>query len=129
MAARRGDLKRLEKLLDRGATTSYSDQYGLTALHAAAIKANKDVILLLLRKMRVDLEMRDRDGHAPLHLAVESGSLETVELLIDSGVDVNAKSKSGATPLDMAQAMGYDGISRLLSRKGAFSTFSCSLLS
>lgn len=41
-AARRGDLNHLESLLDRDASVSFHDQYGLTALHVAAIKGHKE---------------------------------------------------------------------------------------
>ncbi|CAK7325909.1 unnamed protein product [Dovyalis caffra] len=113
MAARRGELESLKSLVRRGASLKYCDQYGLTALHAAAVKGHKDVVSMLVG-FGVDLECRDNEGHAPLHLAVEGGNLETVEVLVDKGANVNAKSNRGATPLYMAKAIGYDDISQFL---------------
>ncbi|GMY08278.1 serine/threonine-protein phosphatase 6 regulatory ankyrin repeat subunit B-like [Fagus crenata] len=121
MAARRGELEHLESLLQKGATMNYCDQYGLTALHAAAIKGHRDAVLMLV-KFGLDLECKDNEGHAPLHLAVEGGSLETVEVLVDKGADVNAKTMKGVTPLFIARAMGYDDISEFLVSRGASSS-------
>lgn len=119
-AARRGELELLESLLNRGATMNFSDQYGLTALHMAAIKGKKDAVLILL-EYGADLECQDGEGHTPLHLAVEGGSFETVELLINRGADVNAVSKKGATPLQLSSLIGLDEISQLLLDKVAAS--------
>ncbi|VVA18433.1 PREDICTED: ankyrin-3 [Prunus dulcis] len=117
MAARRGDLKHVELLLQNGADINCCDQYGLTSLHASAIKGHKDIALMLI-EFGLELECRDSEGHAPLHLAVVGGSLETVEMLVQNGANVNAKSNSGATPLYMATAMGYDDITEFLISRG-----------
>ncbi|KAJ0045869.1 hypothetical protein Pint_06566 [Pistacia integerrima] len=118
MAARRGDLDRLEALLDKGANMNYEDQYGLRALHVAAIKGHKHVVLMLI-EFGATLRCHDHEGHEPLHLAVEGGSLDTVEVLLDNGANVDAKSRRSATPLYMAQALGFDAISQLLINRGA----------
>lgn len=122
-AARRGELKLLESLLDTGASMNLCDQYGLTAIHVAAIKGHKDAVMTLV-EFGADLECRDAEGHTPLHLAVEGGCLETVEVLINRGANVNAKSKRGATPLYVSRMMGYEDVSRLLIDKGAASPVS-----
>ncbi|MDP6083034.1 MAG: ankyrin repeat domain-containing protein, partial [Verrucomicrobiota bacterium] len=43
------------------------------------------------------------DGQTPLHGAAYWGSKEIVQLLIAKGVDVNAKTNDGETPLDLAK--------------------------
>ncbi|KAK6234390.1 hypothetical protein QUC31_006796 [Theobroma cacao] len=121
MAARRGDATRLQSLLQKGAATNFQDQYGLTALHAAAIKGHKDVVSLLIESGS-DLEHRDNEGHTALHLAVECGHLETVEALIEKGANAKAKNKRGVSPLYMAKAMGYDVISQVLVQRGNYSS-------
>ena len=123
-AARTGDLEQLDSLLQRGAAIDYRDQYGLTALHAAAMKGHKEVILMLSESelAGLDLECEDNEGHAPLHMAAEGGDLETVQVLVNKGVDVNAKSKRGTTPLYMARVLGYDDICEFLVSRGALSS-------
>ncbi|CAI9091816.1 OLC1v1026932C1 [Oldenlandia corymbosa var. corymbosa] len=122
-AARRGELKLLELLLQRGAFVDFCDQHGLTALHMAAIKGFKDAVLKLV-EFGAALECQDAEGHTPLHMAVESGCLETVEVLIIRGANVNAMSKKGATPLYISKMMGHNDISCLLINKGATNSVS-----
>ncbi|KAE9614982.1 hypothetical protein Lal_00048329 [Lupinus albus] len=121
-AARHGDMRQVESLLQRGVSVKYRDQYGLTALHAAAFKGHKDVVLVL-SEAGLDLECEDEEGHVPLHMAVEGGHIEIVQVLIDMGVNLNAMNKKGATPLYMARVWGYDDICELLISRGALSSF------
>ena len=44
----------------------------------------------------------DRDGNSPLHLAVVFGSTECIQLLIQSGLELNLQNKHGQTPLMIA---------------------------
>ncbi|KAI3799933.1 hypothetical protein L1987_35239 [Smallanthus sonchifolius] len=112
-AARRGDLIHLESLLERDAGVDFRDQYGLTAIHIAAIKGHKDVVMLLV-EFGSDLECTDAEGRTPLHMAVVGGSKDTVEVLINRGANLNAKCNRGATPLQVAQTMGYGTITQFL---------------
>ncbi|KAF8716894.1 hypothetical protein HU200_025995 [Digitaria exilis] len=118
-AARRGDIQSLESLLGKRAGVRGRDQYGLTALHVAAIKGHCDVVAMLAGSGCMDIECEDVEGHRPLHLAVEGGHADAVELLLDMGADVNARTRRGATPLQMAEAMGYEAIAQLLCGRGA----------
>ncbi|KAK1667639.1 hypothetical protein QYE76_055798 [Lolium multiflorum] len=118
-AARRGDLQSLQLLLSKRTGLRGRDQYGLTALHVAAIKGHCDVIALLAGSGCMDIECEDVEGHRPLHLAVEGGCADAVDLLLDMGADVHAKTKRDATPLQMAETMGYDDIAQLLRSRGA----------
>ncbi|XP_057979333.1 protein VAPYRIN-like [Malania oleifera] len=123
-AARRGEAEHLRRLLQSGATANHRDQYGLTPLHAAAIKGHRDAALVLIAQ-GIDVECEDSEGHRPLHLAVEGGSAATVEAIVCIGrANVNAKTKRGATPLYMATTMGYDDVVRFLLEKGAASSSS-----
>ncbi|GJN17287.1 hypothetical protein PR202_gb04342 [Eleusine coracana subsp. coracana] len=118
-AARRGDVQSLEPLLSKRAGVRGRDQYGLTALHVAAIKGHCDVLAVLVGSGCMDLECEDVEGHRPLHLAVEGGHVAAVELLLDAGADVNARTRRGATPLQVAEVMGHDAIAHLLCSRGA----------
>ncbi|TKY56897.1 structural molecule [Spatholobus suberectus] len=120
-ASRRGDARQVEALLRRGGSGSvkYRDQYGLTAVHAAAFKGHKDVVLVLSELAGLDLDCEDEEGHVPLHMAAESGDIGTVQVLVEKGVNLNAVNKRGATPLYMARVWGYDDICQLLVSRGA----------
>ncbi|KAJ9539822.1 hypothetical protein OSB04_026328 [Centaurea solstitialis] len=112
-AARRGDIVHLEFLLERDASVNFQDQYGLTAIHMAAIKGYKDVVMLLV-EFGSDLECTEVEGRTPLHMATIGGNKDMVEVLINRGADVNAKCNKGATPLEVAQTMGYENVTQFL---------------
>lgn len=54
-----------------------------------------------------------------LLLAVEAGNREVVTLLLDKGVDINAKDNGGLTALIMAASEGHSEIIALLLKRGA----------
>ncbi|CAK8538342.1 unnamed protein product [Lathyrus sativus] len=125
-ASRNGNVREVESLLRRGVNFNYRDDYGLTALHVAAFKGHKDVVLMLC-KAGLELECEDDDGHVPLHMAVESGDFETVRVFVDKGVNVNAMNKKGVTPLYLARVWGHQDVCELLIRRGALSSLSLAL--
>ena len=49
----------------------------------------------------------------------EPDVLASVKLLVDLGIDVNAASNQGATPLDGAKNLGYKSVVNFLTEKGA----------
>ncbi|MEW6365385.1 MAG: ankyrin repeat domain-containing protein [Acidobacteriota bacterium] len=65
------------------------------------------------------IEVRDRYGLTPLHLAALRGQLDEIEKLIDSGAEINAKAPDGRTPLHEALASGKCAAVEMLCRKGA----------
>jgi len=54
-----------------------------------------------------------------LHVAAMHGHLEIVKFLLDSGSDINRKSKSGETPLHLAVFKNYPDVVKCLLVRGA----------
>lgn len=52
----------------------------------------------------------------PIHFAVRSGHLETVQLLLDAGVDPEWNGYHHGSLIEMARDRGYEGIARILVR-------------
>lgn len=109
------DVARL--LLTRGADISAVDTWGNHALLLAASTAKKSSTLLALLQTPVgpslDLDVRralvNRGNSmtiAPLHAAAESNLVEGVEALVQAGAEVDAKTRSGETPLMRAIGRG-----------------------
>ena len=68
------------------------------------------------------LQLRGDRGYSPLHSAVRVKDLEMIQVLLDYGVDINAQTDMGSTPLSVAfWGLGrYDvGVVRLLLDRGA----------
>jgi ankyrin repeat protein len=72
-------------------------------LITAASEGNVDEVRILLEFGSMDLNQGDYDRRTALHLAANEGHLEVVELLCDSGADINVKDRWGDRPLDDAK--------------------------
>lgn len=56
----------------------------------------------------------DNEGNNTLHLAALGGQRGNVEDLIQDGMDVSLKNKSGKTALDLASEAGHENVVRVL---------------
>ncbi|MED6210327.1 hypothetical protein PIB30_063095 [Stylosanthes scabra] len=118
VAARKGEVRRIDKLVENGAVVNGRDQNGWTPLHRACFKGWIDAVHVLLEK-GIDLDAEDEEGYTALHCAVECGNAEVAEVLVKKGADIEAKTKKGVTALQVAQALHYVGITRILVNGGA----------
>ena len=66
-----------------------------------------------------DVNMKDEDGHTPLHWACTYGNEEICRLLLEHGADPNARDDNGRTPLHWACLYNHTAIVRLLIEHGA----------
>lgn len=67
-----------------------------------------------LRRARVSLGIRNREGRAPIHFAAQCGNFATTRALISCFVNLNAQCKQGMTPLMLAVTSGQGDCVRLL---------------
>jgi len=51
---------------------------------------------------KYNVNVRNKSGETPLHVAAVAGSKEVLELLITNGADLNAANPRGRTPLHLA---------------------------
>lgn len=80
IAARKNMHKIVPLLLKHGSPVNAQDLYGNTALHLAASKGYKEVVRILVENGDIQLNVSNKEGLTPLHLAVESGFIYTVEV-------------------------------------------------
>jgi ankyrin repeat protein len=73
-----------------------------TSLPTAIEKGNLKLVQMHIAA-KTDLNKRDAEGWAPLHLAAMKGDLEIVKALVEAGADAKIKGKDGKTPLDVAR--------------------------
>ena len=66
-----------------------------------------------------DVNVKDKDGNTPLHLAVKEGNPKRVEVLLRYGADVNAKVGMDMTSLHYAAAANASEIAEVLLENGA----------
>lgn len=112
-----GDIPLVRLLIgecDVNATNGLQKQ---TALHLAAALDRLDLIDLLIRHGRAHAEAQDQLGYRPLHLAIRSPKI--VSLLIAFGVDIDAATVTGMTPLHLAVIDSQMATVRILVKAGA----------
>ncbi|XP_004489677.1 protein VAPYRIN [Cicer arietinum] len=117
-AARKGEARAIQKVLESGGVINGRDQNGWTALHRASFKGRMDVVRLLVEK-GIDLDAKDEDGYTALHCAAESGHADVTEFLVKKGVDVEARTNKGVSALQIVESLNYVGITRILVNGGA----------
>ena len=93
---------------------------GFSGLHLAAFFGRVDIARLLLsRGAAVDRPAENSSGVTPLHSAVAGRSPEIVEMLVESGADIEARQQGGYTPLMGAAANGQRRVVEFLLGRGA----------
>ena len=107
-----GDHEQVGSLLEQWADpAAYTDAEGHAII--AAAKQHKPEILKLLVEAGAPLNVRDRDGKTPLHVAVTYGNVAHVETLVTKGAIVTIPCHEGRTPLQRAEE-SYDYAYKML---------------
>ena len=112
-AARAGDHAVIRLLLEKGANVKATTKDGSNALMFAAGVGYRDKntrgsesdaleSVKVLMGAGLDLKQTNTRGENTLHGAALRGADTIVQFLLDQGVDINATSKQGYTPLDVA---------------------------
>lgn len=91
------------------------------AIHEAAFHSRSECLKLLLHAEPSDTYIRSQtfEGRCPLHLSVERGNLECVDILLKSGADPNQVTQDETTPLFLAVGSGHTDVIKLLLQHGA----------
>ncbi|CCX10138.1 Similar to Ankyrin repeat domain-containing protein 50; acc. no. Q9ULJ7 [Pyronema omphalodes CBS 100304] len=119
-AARKGHLKTVELLLERGAEVDSKDKNGRTPLSFAAKAYGSFETVKLLLERGAEVDSKNKNGRTPLSFAAnEYGSLETVQLLLERGAEIDWKDKDGRTPLSYATLNDNTKIVALILERGA----------
>lgn len=114
------DEKIVDALLEAGADPSIPS-HGQLPLSLAAQKGDASSVLKLLRN-EANPAMPNLDlghGHPPLYHAIKSGSLSTVQALLEGGAHTNDEYRDGWTPMMIAANEGDYEIGQALFLRGA----------
>lgn len=120
----------LALLLEYGADVNATGEWGNTPLFfllrymdlSQMPRAKQGVLWLLDHGADVDVRCGSARETA-LHVAVRSRQdADTVQILIDRGADINARTADGRTPLDLARRGGSDELAAILVNLGAQSS-------
>jgi ankyrin repeat protein len=121
-AARSGDTAVMRLLLEKGANPKLATTDGNNALMFAAGVGYRDKYtrgtdqealeaVKIMMEAGLDIHAANAKGETALHGAAFRGADVIVQFLVDHGADINAKTKRGFTPLDIAR--GKDSVAQL----------------
>lgn len=101
LAARRGDLQEIKKLLKQGNYVDLEDHNSSTALHVAALCGKTDAAILLLQH-GANIHDLSYEGLSIVQVAIEHGHYDTASALIHHGkFDPNQKNARGESAINM----------------------------
>jgi ankyrin repeat protein len=119
LAVRSNNLSEVQRLLRTGANPSAANRYGITPLSLAA-EIGTGEIFTALAKAGADVKATLPGGQTLLMSAARSGNVEAVKLLLDSGLNPNARENSNEeTALMWAAAENHPQVVKLLVARGA----------
>lgn len=117
-----GNIEIFQLLIDGGADVKAKNDAGESLLHYALRRDPRLELIKELVRLGADVNEQDNNSQAPLYVvAVGSGSESAVvvELLLDSGADVNDDDVFGFTALHCVAANGNLELVMLFAEKGA----------
>lgn len=143
-AASCGSVEIAQCLLDHGADVAAVNNEGELPLDLAEEEDMEDILTEEIERLGIDVEearskeerimledaqswtngktmneIKDRSGASALHVAASKGYLQVISLLLQLGVDINAKDNDGWTPLHAAVHWGQSDACEILADHGA----------
>jgi ankyrin repeat protein len=118
-AAAEGHTTVVELLLKHGANILAKDSGGWTALDESAPPGFDSVVRVLIEHNPAILESRDNRGNSALHHTAGQHHVSTIALLLESGIEVNAKESTCRSALYKATKSGNKAVIELLLKFGA----------
>jgi len=108
IAAHFGQIEVVKNLLSHGAEINAISHSKIsfipqnTALHAAIAGAKSIDTIEYLLLNGADCNIKDNEGHTPLHIAAFEGNISIAKLLVENGAKIY-KSNAGNTPFQIAE--------------------------
>jgi uncharacterized protein len=119
MAAHKGDVAKVQRLVASGTPLNAADGHGRTPLHVAAFARQREVIRLLA-KAGADLDKLENDRYDVVTIASVADDEDTLKVLLQLGASAKqTTSRYDGTALIAAAHLGHDGVVRQLISAGA----------
>ena len=126
-AAKKGDVSKVEKLLEQGEAVDVRDKDRSTPL-LEAVMENQIAVVQILVNAKSELNVGNRHGFTPVGQAATHGNTEVLEILLAAGADPNycdPNDYAEHPPLHMACNRGHFQAVKLLVEHGANINYQC----
>ncbi len=118
-AAQKGELAKIEELMDAGADPHACSKYSESPFGRAARAGHTEAAHLMLDKGGVTQNPEKQNCPTPLMMAAMTDCTNLIARLLEAGADVNEKRIGGRTPLILAAQNGHNEAVRMLLDNGA----------
>lgn len=99
-AVRKGDFEKVKKYISEGVNVNVKNSNGITALIAASMSNQENIVKYLLSIKNIDVNGVDKTGQTALMWAIGRGNYNIANMLLkDSRIDVAKRNKSGGSSL------------------------------
>ncbi len=115
-AAQNGHVEIVSRLIEAGADVNHACKGSWTALIVAAKEGRLDVVDVIVKSDKIDVNFVTPEGNSALHFAVSNNHPEIVGRLLDHGANVNVVNREGLTVLDIAKNKQYLEIKKMIER-------------
>ncbi len=122
IAARAGELRKVRRLLEAGASPKQADTHGFHALMLAAHAGHEDIVRLLIKK-GADLNQKDDFGAGAVVESSFTGKHGVLSILLEAGADPDLPKLGGERALFYAVDNGDFRAVQLLVKHGADPAF------
>ncbi|KAJ5069941.1 ankyrin repeat and socs box protein [Anaeramoeba ignava] len=93
--------KEIIKWILRTRESVYQSQSKQSLIHLFVNSNDFDMLKLLLSSSRFDVNVKDKDGNSPAHLACKNSAYESLVLLLKFGCDIHTKNNENKFPKDL----------------------------
>jgi catalase (peroxidase I) len=117
-ACMHGSLGPIQKLSQQGADVhAVEEATGRSGLHKATYWGHIDATRYLVEKLKVNMDVQDKEGDTALHDAARFGHESVVRFLVEAGANLSIHNNAGHTALEVATEYNKDQILPLLRAK------------